>query len=110
MNRYVLEGMVRDFLAGRTVVYVGTRADWLRTEDALRAVLCSECVEVTARVGECVHGESGGRFVFRSTERRGLRGLEADVVYFDMCEVPETLLVDALQVVAPRGGEVMRSC
>ena len=83
MNRYVIDGISRDLIGGKRIVFFGLQVE---AEALHRAVLASGIA--TSRVVETngrkrIELPSGGALTYRSCQRCASRGLSADVVVVD---------------------------
>lgn len=108
MNRYVIDGIVRDLEAGKDVLVVGPR--WHEAGHAFQCVTESvpdwQRIQRTNGAQEAVH-RSGARLWVRSAQGRGQRGVSADVVVLiDARAIPEERRRDVLPCI-PQGGELI---
>lgn len=115
MNRYVLQGLLRDLVAGQRVLVVVESNRFARLVlDELAAAahaMSSPPVGLKVRRANGEEGLStaaGGRITFHTRRSpNGLRGLAADVVFVNV-DFPDQDLLDSVHLIlASRRGELI---
>ena len=106
MNRFVVEGLVREAQRGKRVACASLRVEHQAVLDAAGRAE-GACSTVRANGRQRVDFTSGGSIAMFSTDPAAVRGLSLDVLYLDLAAelaYSRNLYADAI----PTGAEIIR--